>query len=143
SYFTAISQLAAGDHAGAQESAARAASDPGLKVESAYVAGWASIHRQDPEGAVTAMRTVAQATDSPSADHARAILGAIRFHQGAADEAVHWWQGLTAERRTAWQLAEPLQGTLFVAGLLALQRGHYEQAADKFREAGKAGLREK
>ena len=41
------------------------------------------------------------------------------------------------------ELAEPLQRTLFVAGLQALGKGQYEQAVDKFREAGKAGLREK
>ena len=61
----------------------------------------------------------------------------------AADEAVQAWQALDAQRRAAWKLAEPLQRTLFVAGLQALGKGQYEQAVDKFREAGKAGLREK
>ena len=107
-----------------------------------FTAGWASIYRGNADGAVAAMRQVAQAKDSPSVEHGRAILGALRFHQGAADEAVQAWQAMDAQRRTAWKLAEPLQGTLFVAGLQALGKGHYEQAADKFREAGKAGLRE-
>jgi hypothetical protein len=141
-YFTAVSELAAGNYPGAQAAAQRAARDPALQIESTYLAGWASIYRGDPDGAVAAMRQVAQAKDSPSVEHGRAILGALRFHQGAADEAVQAWQAMDAQRRTAWKLAEPLQGTLFVAGLQALGKGHYEQAADKFREAGKAGLRE-
>jgi tetratricopeptide (TPR) repeat protein len=142
-YFAAVSALAAGDYPAVWTLASRAAADTALEIETAYLAGWASIHRGDVEGAVTAMRKVAQAKDSPSVQHARAILGAIRFHQGAAEEAVHWWQQMDAERRVAWKLAEPLQSTLFVAGLQLLGKGHFEQAADKFREAGKAGLREK
>jgi tetratricopeptide (TPR) repeat protein len=142
-YFTAVSALAAGNYSAAEAAAKGAARDPAFQTESAYLAGWASIHRGDPDGAVTAMRQVAQTKDSPSVQHARAILGAIRFHQGAADEAVQAWQALDAQRSAAWKLAEPLQGTLFVAGLQALGKGLYEQAADKFREAGKAGLREK
>ena len=88
------------------------------------------------------MRTVAQSPAGPSAAHAMAILGCIRFHEGASEEAVQWWQGIEPTRRNAWHLAEPLQGTLFLAGLQALHAGHYEQAAEKLREASKAGLRE-
>jgi hypothetical protein len=144
-YFAAVSELAAGNYPAVLAAANRAASDPALLVESAYLAGWAHIHRGDADGAVAAMRLVAEAKGSPSVQHARAILGAMRFHQGAGatDEAVQAWQGLDAERRGAWKLAEPLQGTLFVAGLQALGKGDYQHAADKFREAGKAGLREK
>jgi tetratricopeptide (TPR) repeat protein len=142
-YFAAVSHLAAGDHNAVLAAAGRVAGDPALAVESAYVRGWANIYRQDPAAATEAMRVVAQAPTSPSAAHARAILGCIRFHEGAGEEAVHWWQGLEPERRAAWNLAEPLQGTLFLAGLQALQAGRNEQAATQFREAGKAGLRER
>jgi tetratricopeptide (TPR) repeat protein len=141
-YFAAVSHLAAGDYQGVLQAASRASADPTLKVESAYLHGWANLYLGDPAAATQAMRAVAQSPASPSAAHARALLGCVRFHQGASDEAVQWWQGIDPERRTAWHLAEPLQGTLFLAGLQALQAGHYEQAAEKLREAGKAGLRE-
>jgi tetratricopeptide (TPR) repeat protein len=142
-YFAAVSHLAAGDHDAVIQAAARAETDPILKVESAYLQGWANIYQQDPTAATKVMRLVAQTPASPSSAHARAILGCIRFHQGASAEAVQWWQGLEPERRTAWKLAEPMQGTLFLAGLQALQAGRYEQAAEKLREAGQAGLRER
>jgi hypothetical protein len=142
-YFTAISALAATNYPAALTAAHQAARDPALQVESAYLAGWASIHGGDADSAVTAMRQVAQAKDSPSLQHGRAILGALRFHQGAPAEAVQAWQALDAQRRAAWGLAEPLQRTLFVTGLEALGEGHFEKAADQFREAGKAGLRDK
>jgi tetratricopeptide (TPR) repeat protein len=141
-YFAAVSHLAAGNHPAVQEAVHRASVDPALRVEANYLSGWAAIHQGDAALAATALRGVALTPESPSASHARAIVGAIRFHQGTSDEAVQWWQGLDAERRTAWNLAEPLQKTLFLAGLHALDRGHFEHAADKFREAGKAGLRE-
>jgi tetratricopeptide (TPR) repeat protein len=142
-YFTAISALAAANYPAALTAAQQAARDPVLLVESAYLAGWASIHGGDADSAVTAMRQVAQAKDSPSLQHGRAILGALRFHQGAAAEVVQAWQALDTQRRAAWGLAEPLQRTLFVTGLEALGEGHFEKAADNFREAGKAGLRDK
>jgi tetratricopeptide (TPR) repeat protein len=142
-YFAAVCALAAGDYPAVLALAGRAAVDPALQVECAYLAGWASIHSRDPEGALTAMQVVAQSKDSASAQHARAIVGAIRFHQGAADDAARWWQGLEPERRSAWNLTAPLQGALFLAGLQALKTSKYEQAADKFREASQAGLRDK
>jgi hypothetical protein len=141
-YFAAVSALAARDYHAVLALAERAAADDTLKVESAYLTGWARIHSRDPEGAVTAMRMVAESKDSPSAQHARAILGAIRFHQGAGAEAVQWWQALNPERRSAWNLAEPLQKSLFVVGLQALKNNQFDRAADKFREAGRAGLRD-
>src|SRR5262249_31900327 len=85
---------AAGDYAGVLEACQRAAADPALVVESAYLAGWASMYRQDPKEAAQAFRQVAKTADSPSAAHARAILGAIRYHEGAYDEAAQWWQVL-------------------------------------------------
>jgi tetratricopeptide (TPR) repeat protein len=142
-YFAAVSHLTAGDHAAALDATARTAGDPALKIEGAYLQGWAHLHRGDADAAVQALRTVAQVSASPSTAHARALLGCIRFHQGSGEEAVQWWQGLDAERRTAWKLAEPLQSTLFLAGLQAIQAGRFEQAAEKLREAGKAGLRER
>jgi len=140
-YFAAVSHLAAGRHANVREEASKAAADPALRVEATYLAGWASIQSQDPAGAATAMGTVAQAQDSPSSAHARAIVGGIRFYQGETEEAIQCWQGLDTQRRTAWKVDEPLQKSLFLTGLQALQRGRFAEAAARLREAGKAGFR--
>ncbi len=142
-YLAGVCRLAAGDYEGVLESCQRAATDPAFAVESAYLAGWANVYRQNPAGAAEAFRQVAKVGDSPSAGHAQAILGAIRFHEGAYEEAVHWWKSLDAERRKAWGFDEPLHKTMFLAALTAYQAGRYEQAAEKLREAGRLGLRDR
>jgi tetratricopeptide (TPR) repeat protein len=142
-YLAGVCRLAAGDYEGVLESCRRAAADPAFAVESAYLAGWANLYRQSPEGATEAFRQVAKAGDSPSAGHAQAILGAIRFHEGGYEEAVHWWKLLDAERRKAWGFDDPLHKTMFLAALTAYQAGRYEQAAEKLREAGRLGLRDR
>src|SRR5439155_21872572 len=121
----------------------RAAADPAFATESAYLAGWAHAHRHDPAAAAEAFRQAAKVSEGPSAGHAQAALGAIRFHEGAYEEAVHWWKGLDAERRKAWGFDDPLQKTTFLAALTAYQAGRYEQAADRLREAGRLGLRDR
>ena len=59
--------------------------------------------------------------DSPSAGHAQAVLGAIRFHEGAYEVAVHWWKSLDADRRKAWGLDDPLQQTTFTTTSTTLE----------------------
>jgi tetratricopeptide (TPR) repeat protein len=142
-YLAGVCRLAAGDYAGVLEACRRAAADPGFAVESAYLAGWANIYRQDPAAAAEAFRQAAKAPDSPSAGHAQAILGAIRFHEGAYEEALHWWKSLDADRRKAWGFDDPLQKTTFMAALTAYESGRYEQAAERLREAGRLGLRDR
>jgi tetratricopeptide (TPR) repeat protein len=142
-YLAGVCRLAAGDYEGVLECCRRAAVDPGFAVESAYLAGWANIYRQDPAGAAEAFRQVARTAESPSAGHAQAILGAIRFHEGAYEEAAHWWKALDTDRRKAWGFDEALQKTTFLAALNAYQSGRFEQAAEKLREAGRLGLRDR
>jgi tetratricopeptide (TPR) repeat protein len=142
-YLAGVCRLAAGDYEGVLESCRRAAADPAFAVESAYLAGWANIHRQDPAAAAEAFRQTAKAPDSPSAGHAQAILGGIRFHEGAYEEALHWWKALDADKRKAWGFDDPLQKTTFMAALTAYESGRYEQAAERLREAGRLGLRDR
>jgi tetratricopeptide (TPR) repeat protein len=141
-YFAAVCHLAAGRYARVLEEAKLVAADSVLNVEAAYLAGWACLHLKDLAGAAAALSIVAQAETSPSSGHAGALVGAIRFYQGAIEEAIQSWQSLDVQRRGAWKLAEPLQKCLFLAGLLALQKGQFEQAAEWLREGGKAGLRD-
>jgi tetratricopeptide (TPR) repeat protein len=141
-YFAAVSHLAAGKYAMADAAAIKASQETTLEVEATYLRGWASIHGHDHSGAIDAMSQVARASDSPSRDHARGILGSLRFHEGATDDAIGSWQNLSTHQRTAWHLDEPLQKCLFLRGLQAIHDGRFEQAAESLREAAKAGLRE-
>jgi tetratricopeptide (TPR) repeat protein len=142
-YLAGVCRLAAGDYEGVLECCRRAAADPAFAVESAYLAGWANIHRKEVAAASEAFKQNARASDSPSAGHAQAILGAIRFHEGAYEEAAHWWKTLEADRRKAWGFDDPLQKTMLLAALNAYQAGRFEQAAEKLREAGRLGLRDR
>ena len=80
---------------------------------------------------------------SPSAVYARALLGHLGFARGAYDDAIKWWNQVEARRRAEWQLEDPLRQTVLLSGMLAFHKERYEQAADRFREAGRLGLRDR
>jgi tetratricopeptide (TPR) repeat protein len=142
-YLAAVCFVAAGDYAQVLEACRRAWGEPSLLVECRYLMGWAHLHLHDEAAAVREWEVVARTPESPSAEHARALLGRLRFSRGEYEEACPWWAGLDPKRRGAWGLDEPLRGTMLLAGLLALGEGKYEQAAERFREAGKLGLRDR
>ncbi|HKI35648.1 MAG TPA: tetratricopeptide repeat protein [Gemmataceae bacterium] len=142
-YLAAVCFLAARDYPQVLEACRRAWGEASLLVECRYLMGWAHLHLGDEAAAIREWEVVARTTESPSAEHARALLGRLRFGRGEYEEAFPWWTGLDPERRGAWGLDEPLRGTMFLAGLLALGAGRYEQAAERFRDAGKLGLRDR
>jgi tetratricopeptide (TPR) repeat protein len=114
-----------------------------LEVESRFVMAWAHLHLGEVDHAREALRKVASHDGSPSAVHARALLGQLELQRGAPDEAVRWWSALDAATRSRWALDEPLRQTILLSGVTALEEQRYEQAAERFREAGKFGLRDK
>ena len=142
-YLGAVCHLAAKDYTRALELSQRAATDPALAVESHYLMGWAHLHLDNAGAARHALQKVAAAEKNPSAVYARALLGQLGFVSGAYDEAIKWWGAVEPRRRAGWQLDETLRHTAFLSGLLNFQEGRYEQAAERFREAGKLGLRER
>jgi tetratricopeptide (TPR) repeat protein len=142
-YLGAVCHLAARDYGKALELSRRAADDEALAVESQFLMGWAHLYLADQAAAREAFQKVAAADKSPSAPYARALLGRLGFERGAYDEAVKWWNAVEPRRRAEWGLDEPLRQTVLLSGLLAYESGRFEQAADRFREAGKLGLRDR
>jgi tetratricopeptide (TPR) repeat protein len=142
-YLAAVCFLAARDPAQVLEACRRAWGEPSLLVECRYLMGWAHLHLGDETAAAREWEIVARTPESPSSEHARALLGRLRFNRGEYEEAGPWWVGLDPKRRGAWGLDEPLRGTMLLAGLMALGEGRYEQAAERFRDAGKLGLRDR
>jgi Flp pilus assembly protein TadD len=142
-FLAAVSHLVAADYPNAVASAQRAAADPGLAVESQYLIGLAHVQSNDAVAAATALPVVGLAQDSPSADHARALLGRLAFAEHSYNDAVHWWQMLEAGKRTAWKFDEPLRGSVYLSALQAYQAGRYEQAAEQLRQAGRLGWRDR
>src|SRR5207237_109454 len=85
------------------------------------------------------LKDLADQMDRPGVKDARLhYLGAV-CHLAKQDYA----RVVDAKERLEWKLEEPLRQTVLLAGLLAFKKGHYELAADRFREAGKLGLRDK
>jgi tetratricopeptide (TPR) repeat protein len=141
-YMGAVCHLAAGDYLRVIELAGRSARDDSLAAESRFVMAWAHLHRGDEDAARRALESVASAPQSPSAPCARAILGRLHLQAGGYDEAARWWQAVEPARRSAWGLDEPLRQTVLLSGLTDLRDGRFEQAAERFREAGRLGLRD-
>ena len=141
-YLAAVCHLAARDYAQAAEAAGRAAADPELAVEGRFVMAWAHLLQGEETAAAGPLEAVAAAA-GPSAEHARALLGRINFRCGDYASAARWWTALDAGRRAEWKCDEPLRQTVLLAGLEAFGKGRYEEAAERFREAGKLGLRDR
>src|SRR5271154_3786999 len=110
-YLAAVSHLAAGDIPAMLDAANRAAADPSLTVESMYLAGLAHLRQNDLPAAQASLQPVGLAKDSPSADHARAILGRRCFTDGVYTDAVYWWQMLDPATRAGWKLDEPYRAS--------------------------------
>jgi len=122
--------------------AARAAASPELAPEGQFVLAWAHLRRGDENAARKTLQLVA-AGQGPSTDLARAMLGRLHFQSGGFAEAVQWWAATEAGKRAEWQLDEPLRQTVLLAGVAAFRAGQFEQAAERFREAGRLGLRDR
>jgi len=142
-YLGAVCNLAAKNYGTVLELSQRAASDETLAVESQFLMAWAYLYQDNQQAAQQALQAVAAATKSPSAVYARAMLGRLSFVRGAYDEAIEWWNRVDPRQRSQWQFDEPLRQTVLLSGLMAYETGRFEQAADRFREAGKLGLRDR
>jgi tetratricopeptide (TPR) repeat protein len=159
-YLAALCHLAARDPAGMLDSCRRAGDlaemsftvptkngaatgTASLIPETAYLAGLAYLLEDDAISAMRSLRETARAPEVPSAGHAQALLGKMSFSQGAYAEAIQWWQALDAEKRAGWKFSEALAGAVFLTALEAFEAGRFEQAADKIREAGRLGWRDR
>lgn len=123
--------------------ASHEASELNLSVEAAYLRGLAYLGLGDLERACEALKSVAGTPASRTTSLAQAILGRANFQLGRHDEAVAWWTKLDAKTRASWNLAEPLAMTVFLSAIDDLASGRFEQAAEKFRSAGKLGCRDR
>ncbi|MCI0683182.1 MAG: hypothetical protein L0Y71_13860 [Gemmataceae bacterium] len=160
-WFAALARLAAGDYAGVVEACRRlgdraapalppadhANGAPGstlsVATEGNYLEGLARLELQDYAAAATALAVPAQAKDSPSSGHALALWGLALFHEQRHDDAVKRWLELDAGRRAGWKLNEPLANTVFLTAVEAFHAGRFEQAAERLRQAGKLGCRDR
>jgi tetratricopeptide (TPR) repeat protein len=141
-YLGAVCHMAARDFNGALELGRRAAADDSLAVESHYLMAWAHAHLNDAAAASQELQRVVN-VKTPATDHGRALLGKLSFARGDYDDASKWWASVDAACRAKWNFDEPLRQTVYLAGLTALENQKFEQAADRFREAGKLGLQDK
>jgi tetratricopeptide (TPR) repeat protein len=142
-YLGAIASFAAGEHGKALELVRRAAAaEPSLAGDASYLAARVHLERGAGPAAREALERTAEG-DGPSASHARAILGKTCFASGAHAEAVRWWSRVGPKDRSAWHLEDPLRQTALLAALEDYEAGRYEMAAERFREAGRLGSRDR
>jgi tetratricopeptide (TPR) repeat protein len=142
-YLGAVCHLATKDYGAVVELSQRAAADESLAVESQFLMAWAYLAQDNHPAAQQALQKVAGVEKSPSAVYARALLGRLSYLRGAYDDAIKWWNSVDPRKRSEWQFDDPLRQTVLLSGLLAYEDGRFEQAADRIREAGKLGLRDR
>ena len=142
-FLGAVSHLAARDYGKAVELGRLAAADEKLSADSQFVVAWALLRQKNAAEARLTLQRVAGVDKAPSAVYARALLGQMSFVRGAYDDAVKWWNAIDAQRRAEWKIDETLRNTVLLSGLLAFDQKRIEQAADRFREAGRLGLRDR
>jgi tetratricopeptide (TPR) repeat protein len=141
-YIGAVSYLAAGEFGKTLELVRRAAyADSGLTSEAYFLT--ARVHLEQNNGPEAREALDRAAADGPSAALARLLLGKLCFEAGSYGEAVRWWERVEPALRTAWKVDEPLRQTAFLAALEDFSAGRYERAAERFRDAGRLGLRDR
>ena len=114
-----------------------------LAVEAGYLAAIAQIALSRPAPAIDALKLITYNPNSPTLSLAQGLLGNVLFREGRHEEAIAAWQSLDAQKRQAWGLNEPLAQTTFISALESLRKAEYEQAADKLRQAGRLGYRDR
>jgi tetratricopeptide (TPR) repeat protein len=112
-------------------------------VEAGYLAALAHICVNQPRPAIDALKPLTFDPKSPTLPYAQALLGEVLFRESRHDEAISAWQALDAQKRQAWALSEPMAQTTFISALESMQKAQYEQAAEKFRQAGRLGYRDR
>lgn len=135
--------IAAGSAAGHEGRNGDAAGRLNLALEGRYLAAYAEMGLGRRGEAIAALQAVAQAQASPTRPLALALLGCVLFVERDHEEALRSWQLIDPKQRQAWGLNEPLAQTTFVAALEALFEGKYETSAEKFRQAGRLGCRDR
>lgn len=142
-YLAGVCHLAAGDCTRAAEAAQRAGADLHFAGDSAYLLGMARMRQGNEGQSRAALEQACTGESCASASHGNLILGRMAFLGGRNAEACRRWNAVGAAERADWHLDDPLRQVALLAGLQALKEGHFEDAADQFREAGKLGLRDR
>jgi tetratricopeptide (TPR) repeat protein len=143
-FLAAVCHLAARDCARAVKSAGKAEEkDAALALECAYLKGCAAFLMNDVPMAARLLQGPATDASTSAQAHAQALLAKIAFEQGTDSDAISWWRSLDPAKRKAWGLEDPLRGTIFVSALQSLQQSRFAEAAEKIREAGRLGLRDR
>lgn len=139
----AVCNLVAQQYEASVKIGQRALKDPSVQLEVYFVMGLALMRVNKVAEAIQIFQKVANNDRAAAAPLAKALLGKLNYDRGVYEDTIKWWNALDAKTRAAWKLDEPLRQMVYLAALTALQTGQYETAAERFREAGKLGLREK
>lgn len=153
-YFAAVCQLEARDYDSVLAACQRVrrlveASKPNgtphlpLDLESDFLAGQAKFAQGDMAAAAELLARPARAAECSCMAMAQMLLGLIRYQQQDHEDTVTWWQRIDAGKRAGWKLNEPLATTLFLSALDLFHQKKFEEAAERLRNAGRMGCRDR
>jgi tetratricopeptide (TPR) repeat protein len=142
-YMAAVCHWAAGQYDRAKTLALEAAGAREWQSEARLIAAWSMAKQGAIAEALPLLEGVTRDETAASRQLAHALAGHLHEQQQQYEETIRHWSAIDAATRTRWGLEEPLRLMVFLGGLMALDAGRYEQAAERFREAGKLGLRER
>src|SRR5262249_31500924 len=99
------------------------------------------LRRNEFGAAIFLLEKVARTPETPSVNHARAVLGHVHYQAGSYELASQWWRMLDAPFRSSRGYEAVLPATVFLAALQAHDDGRFDQAPERLREAGRLGWR--
>jgi tetratricopeptide (TPR) repeat protein len=142
-YLAAVCHWAAGRYDRAHTLALEAAQAREWQSEARLIAAWSLAKQGALTQALPLLESVTSDESAASRQLAHALAGHLHEQQQRYEDTIRHWSAIDASTRARWGLEEPLRVMVFLGGLAALDSGRYEQAAERFREAGKLGLRER
>ena len=141
-YMAALCHWAAAHYEQARAWAQRAATAPEWHSEARLIEAWSLAQQGACSEALPLLETVCNDPKATSRNVARALAGLLYEQTQQYEQTVRHWSAIEPTVRSRWGLDEPLRRMVYLSGLIALKDGHYEQAVERLREAGKLGLRE-
>jgi tetratricopeptide (TPR) repeat protein len=151
-YFAALCHLMGGHFEAALAASKRVTEKVGsngsrtqreIILEAGYLAGLAEIALNNLPAAIDALKPMTFNPTSPTLSFAQAQVASSLFREQRHEEAIAAWQALDAQKRQAWGLSDALAQTTFISALESLQNAKYEEAAERFRQAGRLGYRDR
>ncbi|HEV3144053.1 MAG TPA: tetratricopeptide repeat protein [Gemmataceae bacterium] len=134
-YLATVCQITHGDLETAKHSARRVAANTSWQSEGDHLVGAVHLRGGDYPGAANGLEAALHAAEGTFHDHARALLGWLKFEQREYIAAARLWQQVSPEKRQAWGIERVLAAVTFLAGVEGLKANDPLAAFEWFTQA--------